>query len=88
MTDAQPPEFKIETRAARPWVKPAAIAASIIIIALLPLFLGDSYMIHVLILTFTYIVTGVSFRTISISGQFSIAHAAFMGIGAYVAGMA
>jgi branched-chain amino acid transport system permease protein len=88
MTDAQPPEFKIETRAARPWVKPAALAASIIIIALLPLFLGDSYMIHVLILTFTYIVTGVSFRTISISGQFSIAHAAFMGIGAYVAGMA
>ena len=69
-------------------MKPAVLLALIIIIALVPLFLGDAYMVHVLILTFIYIVAGVSFRTISISGQFSIAHAAFMGIGAYAAGMA
>jgi branched-chain amino acid transport system permease protein len=71
----------------RKWVKPASLAGLIMIIAMLPLFLGASYMLHILILTFVYIVAAVSFRTIVISGQFSIAHAAFMGIGAYVAGM-
>ena len=69
-------------------VKPVFIAGMIIITAILPLFIGASYMMHVLILTFIYIVAAVSFRAIIISGQFSIAHAAFMGIGAYVAGMA
>jgi branched-chain amino acid transport system permease protein len=88
MTEAQRPDFGKQTPAARRSAKPALLLALIIIIALLPPFLGDSYMVHVLILTFIYIVTGVSFRTISISGQFSIAHAAFMGIGAYAAGMA
>ena len=72
----------------RKWTKPAFLAGLIIIAALLPLILGVSYMLHILILTFIYVVAAVSFRTISISGQFSIAHAAFMGIGAYVAGMA
>jgi branched-chain amino acid transport system permease protein len=69
-------------------IKPVILAGVVIIIAILPLFLGNSYMLHILILTFIYIVATVSFRAIYISGQFSIAHAAFMGIGAYVAGMA
>jgi len=72
----------------RKWTKPAVLVGLIIIAALLPLILGASYMLHILILTFVYVVASVSFRAISISGQFSIAHAAFMGIGAYVAGMA
>lgn len=70
---------------ARKCVLPVAL---IVIIGMLPLFLGSSYMAHVLILTFIYLVAAVSFRTISISGQFSIAHAAIMGVGAYIAGMA
>ena len=69
------------------WVKPAVLAGLVIIIAILPLFLSTSYMLHILILTFIYIVAAVSFRTISISGQFSIAHAAFMGVGAYVSAL-
>jgi branched-chain amino acid transport system permease protein len=90
MTDTQLPEFTRERLVAKTskWVKPAILAGLVIIIAILPLFLGTSYMLHVLILTFIYIIAAVSFRTIVISGQFSIAHAAFMGIGAYVAGMA
>jgi len=90
MTGTQLSEFTGEKPVAktRKWVKPAIPMGLIIIMAILPIFLGTSYMLHMLILTFVYIIAGVSFRTISISGQFSIAHAAFMGIGAYVAGMA
>jgi branched-chain amino acid transport system permease protein len=70
------------------WVKPSALAGLVVIIALLPVLLASPYILHILILTFIYIIAAVSLRTITISGQFSLAHAAFMGIGAYLAGMA
>ena len=60
----------------------------IVIVALLPLLLKSPYMVHILILSFVYIVASVSLRTITISGQFPLAHGAFMGIGAYLSGMA
>ncbi|MFP4641633.1 MAG: branched-chain amino acid ABC transporter permease [Chloroflexota bacterium] len=69
------------------WVKPAVWAIIVVIIAALPL-LFSSYWMHVFILIFLYTIAAVSFRTITISGQFPLAHAAFMGIGAYVAGIA
>jgi branched-chain amino acid transport system permease protein len=72
----------------RKWIKPAAYTGLIVIIALLPLLFNSSYMMHVLILTFIYTIAAVSLRTIITSGQFPLAHAAFMGIGAYLAGMA
>jgi branched-chain amino acid transport system permease protein len=68
--------------------KPAVLAGLVIIIALLPVLVGSHYIWHILILTFIYVVAAVSLRTITISGQFPLAHAAFMGIGAYLAGMA
>ncbi len=70
------------------WAKPAAITGLIIILAILPLLLSSPYLLHILILTFVYVVGAMSFRTITISGQFPLAHAAFMGIGAYTAAMA
>jgi branched-chain amino acid transport system permease protein len=70
------------------WAKPTAIAGLIIILAILPLLLSSPYLLHILILTFVYVVGALSFRTITISGQFPLAHAAFMGIGAYTAAMA
>jgi branched-chain amino acid transport system permease protein len=70
------------------WAKPAIAAGLVVIIALLPLVLGSPYLLHILILTFIYIVAAVSLRTITISGQFPLAHGAFMGIGAYLAAMA
>jgi branched-chain amino acid transport system permease protein len=70
------------------WTKPAILAGLVVIIALLPLFLTSPYMLHILILTFIYTIAAVSLRTIVISGQFPLAHAAFMGIGAHAAGMA
>jgi len=72
----------------RKWAKPAAYIGLVVILALLPTFYHSPYALHVLILTFIYIIAAVSLRTITISGQFSLAHGAFMGIGAYVAGMA
>jgi branched-chain amino acid transport system permease protein len=70
------------------WVKPMALMGLIIILAILPLLFSSPYLLHILILTFIYTVGAVSFRTITISGQFPLAHAAFMGIGAYTAAMA
>ena len=72
----------------RKWAKPAVYAGLVVIMALLPVFLSSAYMLHILILIFIYIIAAVSLRTITISGQFPLAHAAFMGIGAYLAGMA
>jgi branched-chain amino acid transport system permease protein len=72
----------------RKWSKPAILAGLLAIIALLPVFISSAYMLHILILTFIYIIAAVSLRTITTSGQFPLAHGAFMGIGAYLAGMA
>ncbi len=69
------------------WIKPAILTAIVIVIALLPLVINSHYILHILILTLIYMIAAVSLRTITISGQFSLAHAAFMGIGAYVSGM-
>jgi branched-chain amino acid transport system permease protein len=74
--------------AQRKWAKPAAYAGLVVIVALLPLLIDSRYMLHVLILIFVYTIAAVSLRTITISGQFPLAHGAFMGIGAYLAGMA
>ena len=69
------------------WEKAALYTGLIVIAALLPVFFRSIYVMHVLILTFIYVVAAVSLRTITISGQFPLAHAGFMGIGAYCAGM-
>jgi branched-chain amino acid transport system permease protein len=55
----------------------------VVLLAFSPLFITSSYWLHILIITFIYIIATVSLRTIVISGQFPLAHAAFMGIGAY-----
>jgi branched-chain amino acid transport system permease protein len=59
----------------------------IIILCLVPIFVKSPFYIHIFSLTLLYIIASVSLRTIIISGQFPLAHAAFMGIGAYSAGM-
>jgi branched-chain amino acid transport system permease protein len=54
----------------------------------LPVFVSSSYTLHIFILTFIYVIVAVSLRTITTSGQFPLAQGAFMGVGAYAAGMA
>jgi branched-chain amino acid transport system permease protein len=84
-SDSEPSKTAIVQRK---WIKPAVYAGLVVIIALLPLLTSSRYMLHVLILIFVYTIAAVSLRTITISGQFPLAHGAFMGIGAYLAGMA
>ena len=69
-------------------IKFAATAGVVILFALLPILIDSIYLLHVLIQTFIYVIAAVSLRTITISGQFPLAHGAFMGIGAYLAGIA
>jgi branched-chain amino acid transport system permease protein len=71
----------------RKWIKPVTYAGLVVIIALLPLLVSSMYVLHILILTLIYMIAAVSLRTITVSGQFSLAHAAFMGIGAYSSAM-
>jgi branched-chain amino acid transport system permease protein len=61
----------------------AGLGALIILAFLYPLFPIGSYFVYIGILVLTYIIATSSLRTIYISGQVSVGHAAFMGIGAY-----
>ena len=62
-------------------------ALLIVFLLLVPLFVKKPYYLHIFIITLFYIIVVSSLRTISLSGQVSVAHAAFMGIGGYVSGV-
>ncbi len=64
-------------------LKIAGYVVLIILAFLLPLAPVGSYFIHMCIMILIYIVATSSLRTINLSGQMSVGHAAFMGIGAY-----
>lgn len=64
-------------------IKLAVYIALIIILCIVPIFTQSPYYLHIFILTFLYVIVAVSFRFIAISGQFPLAHIAFMAIGAY-----
>jgi branched-chain amino acid transport system permease protein len=55
----------------------------VVLLCLVPLSTTSPYYLHTLIITFIYVMAAASLRTILLSGQISIAHAAFMGVGAY-----
>ena len=56
--------------------------AAVVILALLPIVIKSPYTYHIFILCFIYITATSSLRTLAISGQISMGHAAFMSIGA------
>lgn len=58
-----------------------------VILCVLPLVHNSPYFMHILTLTFIYTIASASLRTILISGQFAMAHGAYMGIGAYISAM-
>ena len=90
MGDQQQSEAKVSTGEAvrTKWILPAVYGGGVIVLGILPFLLSSPYMVHIFTLTFIYIVVSVSLRTIALSGQFPLAHGAFMGIGAYLSGMA
>jgi branched-chain amino acid transport system permease protein len=67
--------------------KPIGLASLVILLFLLPLFIKQPYYLHIFIITLLYIIVVSSLRTIALSGQVSVGHAAFMGIGAYFSGV-
>ena len=80
-------ERQFSIRGQRKLTKAAIYSSLIIILLLLPLFIKSPYYLHIFILTLIYIIAASSLRTIAISGQISLGHAAFMSIGAYTAGV-
>jgi branched-chain amino acid transport system permease protein len=66
----------------------AGPAVAVAVLATIPLMVQSLYTVHILVMVFFYVIAALSLRTIVISGQFPLGHAAFMGIGAYLAGMA
>lgn len=89
MTESQMEILKADRpKIRRNWPKAAVYFGFLFILAILPLFVDSPYTLHIFILSFIYIIATVSLRAITISGQFPLAHAAYMGIGAYLAGMA
>lgn len=90
MGDTAPPESAPPAGDAkrRRWLTISVCAVAVILLALFPFWVESPYMLHIFNLTFLYIIVSVSLRTIAVSGQFPLAHGAFMGIGAYVSGMA
>jgi branched-chain amino acid transport system permease protein len=60
-----------------------ACSALVILLFLVPLFVNHDFYLHIIIVTLIYIIAASSFRIIDLSGQTSIAHAAFLGIGGY-----
>jgi branched-chain amino acid transport system permease protein len=72
------------TRGRRNLIRHAVYAGLLIILFVLPLFVDSLYYLHTFIITLIYTIAACSLRTVMISGQISIAHAGFMGFGAYV----
>ena len=64
-----------------------ALACFVVFLFVLPIFIKSFYYFHILNITLIYIIAASSLRTIALSGQISIAHAAFMGLGAYVSAL-
>lgn len=60
-----------------------ALLALLLASILFPLIVRDEYLIHIAIMTLIYAVYASSLNVILMTGQMSVAHAAFYGIGAY-----
>lgn len=67
--------------------KLVAYGILLIFLSLVPLVVKSRFHLHTFIVTLIFIIAASSLRTISLSGQISISHAAFMGIGAYTSAM-
>ena len=69
-------------------LRASAYPGLVVLLCLLPLWIKSQFLIHVIIITFIYIIATASLRLIAVSGQFPLAHAAFMGIGAWTSAVA
>ncbi len=66
---------------------PTYFLVGTVFLGIIPVVGASDYLLHILILCYIYAIASLSLRTIMISGQMPLGHAAFMGIGAYISGM-
>jgi branched-chain amino acid transport system permease protein len=71
-------------RATSRWNKKVWYVIVLILVALLPLGTTQVYYLDIVTMCFIYILMTASLRLISLSGQVSMGHAGFMGVGGYV----
>lgn len=73
----------------RAWKKPVGYVSVVILLLVPPLFTSivNVYHIHLAIIILLYIIAASSLRTIYLSGQVSLGHAAFVAIGAYTSAL-
>src|SRR4029077_20314514 len=70
------------------WMKRALPAFWLIILFTVPLWLRDQYILHILITTGIFIIAAMSLNLLlGYTGQLSLGHVAFFGIGAYVSAL-
>ncbi len=69
------------------YAKKLTLAGLVVVLFLLPGVIGRPYYLHISIMALIYIIVVSSLRLIALSGQISVGHAAFMGIGAYFSGI-
>jgi branched-chain amino acid transport system permease protein len=71
----------------KPW-KTGATIAWLLFLFSVPLWLGDLYILHILIVTGIFIIAAMSLNLLlGYTGQLSLGHVAFFGIGAYVSSL-
>jgi branched-chain amino acid transport system permease protein len=71
----------------KPW-KTGATIAWLLFLFSIPLWLGDLYILHILIVTGIFIIAAMSLNLLlGYTGQLSLGHVAFFGIGAYVSSL-
>jgi len=64
------------------------LIAGCLVLALLPLFTNSSYFIHIMIITYYIMFVSISWNILGgFIGQFSLGHAAFIAIGAYISSL-
>src|SRR5438094_10243370 len=63
---------------------PPLIALAVGVLLMLPLFVESTYALHMMILIFISVITGSSWNILGgYTGQYSVGHAAYFGVGAY-----
>jgi branched-chain amino acid transport system permease protein len=68
--------------------KAAAVAGGLVFLASIPLWLDNSYLLHVFVITGIFIIAAMSLNLLlGYAGQLSLGHVAFFGIGAYASAL-
>lgn len=71
-------------KSAASWLAPVAGLAAVAALFLLPRFVDSTYALHMLILIFINVIVGSSWNILGgYTGQYSVGHSAYFGIGAY-----